>query len=371
VGSNPTLGTNADRPPARPPSVNGRMKISSTPFGTTPTVEEVQIFSLTNTQGVELKIINYGGIIVAINVPDRNGKSGDIVLGHDSLEGYLHRSRYFGALVGRYANRIAHGRFALNEDTYELATNNGPNHLHGGLRGFDKVVWNAGASDNDGLRLTYFSRDGEEGYPGNLSVTVTYSLTDANELRIEYSATTDQDTIINLSNHSYFNLATTGTVLDHEVTIQADAFTPIDKTLIPTGELRAVAGTPMDFNAPTKIGARIEADDEQLRNAGGYDHNFVFRAGDEDLRAVAEVHESQTGRVLTVATTQPGMQFYSGNFLNGSIVGKNGRAYIKHSGFCLETQHFPDSPNHPNFPSTVLRPGEQYHHVTIFKFSVR
>ena len=334
------------------------------------TGEAVQIFSLSNRHCVEVKIINYGGIIVALNVPDRDGKMGDIALGHDSVEGYVNRSRYFGALVGRYANRIAHGTFRLNGTEYKLATNNGPNHLHGGVRGFDKVVWNAEAND-DALRLTYLSRDGEEGYPGNLSVDVTYSLTDENELRIEYFATTDKDTIINLTNHSYFNLATTGTVLDHELKIHADAFTPIDETLIPTGELRAVAGTPMDFNSATAIGARIDADAEQLRNASGYDHNFVLRQTEERLRIVAEVYEPETGRVLTVSTTQPGLQFYSGNFLNGSIIGKNDHAYSKHSGFCLETQHFPDSPNHPNFPSTLLRPSEQYHHVTVFRFSVR
>lgn len=335
-----------------------------------PTGDEVQIFTLSNDHGVAVKIINYGGIIVAVNVPDRDGKLGDVVLGHDSLEGYLDRSRYFGALVGRYANRIARGRFHLNGIEYQLATNNGPNHLHGGLRGFDKVVWNAAAND-DALQLTYLSRDGEEGYPGKVSVMVNYSLTDANELRIEYFATTDKDTIINLTNHSYFNLAGTGTVLDHQVTIHANAFTPVDETLIPTGELRAVAGTPMDFNLLTKIGARINIDDEQLRNAGGYDHNFVLHTSEKELTTGAEVYEPETGRVLTVSTTQPGLQFYSGNFLNGSIVGKNGRAYKKHSGFCLETQHFPDSPNHPNFPSTILRPGEQYHHLTVFKFSVR
>ena len=346
------------------------MKIASKKFGVMPTGEEVQIFTLSNDHGVAVRIINYGGIIVAVNAPDRDGKLGDVVLGHDLLEGYLNRSRYFGALVGRYANRIARGRFHLNGVEYQLASNNGPNHLHGGQRGFDKVVWHATAND-DALQLTYLSRDGEEGYPGNVNVMVNYCLTDANELRIEYFASTDQDTIINLTNHSYFNLATTGTVLDHEVTIHADAFTPIDETLIPTGELRTVAGTPMDFNSPTTIGARIKVDDQQLRNAGGYDHNFVLHTSDEKLRTVAEVYEPETGRVLTVSTTQPGLQFYSGNFLNGSIVGKNGRAYIKHSGFCLETQHFPDSPNHPNFPSTVLRPGEQYHHVTVFKFSVR
>jgi len=346
------------------------MKISSAPFGVTPTGEEVQIFSLSNHHGVEVKIINYGGIIVAINVPDRNGKIDDVVLGHESLDGYLNRSRYFGALCGRYANRIAHGTFRLHDVDYKLATNNGPNHLHGGLRGFDKVVWTADAKA-DVLQLTYASRDSEEGYPGNLSVRVNYSLTDENELRIEYFATTDKDTIINLTNHSYFNLAATGTVLDHQLTIHADAFTAVDNALIPTGELRAVAGTPMDFNSATPIGARIEVNHEQLRRAGGYDHNFVLHTGEAKLRTVTEVYEPATGRVLMVSTTQPGMQFYSGNFLDGTIVGKNGRAYIKHSGFCLETQHFPDSPNHPNFPSTVLRPGEQYHQVTVFKFSIR
>jgi len=335
-----------------------------------PSREEIHIFTLSNNQGFEASIINYGGIIVALNVPDRSGKIDDMVLGHDSLEGYLNRSRYFGALVGRYANRIAHGQFRLNGVEYKLPTNNGTNHLHGGLRGFDKVVWNASAN-TDALQLTYISRDGEEGYPGTLTVIVNYSLTDANELRIEYFATTDKETIINLTNHSYFNLAGAGTVLDHTVTIHAEAFTPIDDTLIPTGELRAVAGTPMDFNSATAIGARINADDEQLRNAGGYDHNFVLRNGDQKLRVAAEVYEPGSGRLLRVSTTQPGMQFYSGNFLDGSIVGKNGRAYGKHSGFCLETQHFPDSPNHSNFPSTVLRPREQYHHVTVFKFSVR
>ena len=334
-----------------------------------PTGEEVQLFSLSNDQGVEIEITNYGGIIVAVNVPDRDGKTDDVVLGHDSLEGYVNHSRYFGAMVGRYANRIAQGRFHLNGVEYKLATNNGPNHLHGGLRGFDKVIWNADPRE-DSLHLNYLSRDGEEGYPGNLRVNISYLLTDANELRIEYSATTDKDTIINLTNHSYFNLAGTGTVLDHTVTIHADAFTPVDATLIPTGELHAVAGTPLDFNSATTIGARINADNEQLRNAGGYDHNFVLRPGVEKLRTVAEVYDPESGRVLAVSTTQPGMQFYSGNFLNGTITGKKSRAYIKHSGFCLETQHFPDSPNHANFPSTVLRPDVHYHHVTVFRFSV-
>jgi aldose 1-epimerase len=344
------------------------MKISNERFGITPAGENVEIFSLSNEMGMEIRITNYGGIITAINVPDRSGRVGDVVLGHDSLEGYLNRSRYFGALIGRYANRIARGRFVLNGCEYQLATNNGPNHLHGGLKGFDKVVW-AVSQVRDALQLSYSSKDGEEGYPGNVRATVSYSLTEANELRIQYLATTDADTIINLTNHSYFNLAGGGTVLGHEVTINADAFTPVDKTLIPTGEIRAVEHTPMDFTAATAIGARIDDDDEQLRNCGGYDHNFVLQPSSGTLRTAATVYDPKTGRILEVSTTQPGLQFYSGNFLDGSIIGKEGRAYVKRSGCCFETQHFPDSPNHPNFPSTVLRPGEQYQHTTVFKFS--
>jgi len=349
------------------------MKITSDHFAVTPEGDEVQLFSLSNDQGMEVRITNYGGIITAINVPDRDGKLGDVVLGHETLEGYLNRSRYFGALIGRYANRIGHGRFCLHGKTYLLARNNGENHLHGGLNGFDKVVWSAqdiSASDVVGLELTYLSKNGEEGYPGNLKATVTYVLTSGNELRIEYFATTDQDTIVNLTNHSYFNLAGSGTVLDHQLTINAEAFTPIDKGLIPTGEIRSVKDTPLDFTAPTAIGARMKNHDEQLCFAGGYDHNFVLLPGDEMFRTAARMYEPTTGRVLKVSTTQPGMQFYSGNFLNGTIAGKGGRVYIKHSGCCFETQHFPDSPNHPNFPSTILKPGEEYRHTTVFKFSV-
>lgn len=345
------------------------MKITSEAYGLTASGVQVLIFSLSNNQRIEAKIINYGGIIAALNVPDRNGRLDDVVLGHDSLEGYLKRSRYFGALIGRHANRIARGRFNLNGADYHLATNNGPNHLHGGLIGFDKVVWTAEEIE-DALQLTYVSKDCEEGYPGTVRAKVNYSVTEANELRIEYFATSDRDTIINLTNHSYFNLAGIGNVLNHELTINADAFTPVDKVLIPTGEIRSVKDTPMDFTAATAIGARIDHDDEQLQNAGGYDHNFVLRQPGGTLRGVATLYEPQTGRMLEVSTTQPGMQFYSGNFLDGSIVGKQGRVYPKHSGCCLETQHFPDSPNHPNFPSTLLRPGEHYQHTTVFKFSV-
>lgn len=330
---------------------------------------EVRIFSLANDQGMEIRIINYGGIISSIKVPDRDGKLDDVVLGHDSLEGYLHRSRYFGALIGRFANRIARGRFTLNGVEHQLAINNGQNHLHGGVRGFDKVLWSAHEFD-DGVQLTYLSKDGEEDYPGSVNATVTYRVNDANELRIDYYATTDRDTIINLTNHSYFNLAGRGTILNHELQIEADAFTPIDETLIPTGEIRNVKETPMDFTSPTAIGARICTIDDQLRFAGGYDHNFVLRGDEGAMRTAARVYEPQTGRVMEVFTTQPGLQFYSGNFLDGTLVGKSGRAYTKNSGCCFEPQHFPDSPNQPNFPSTVLRPGEKYHHTTIYRFLV-
>ncbi|HYX27871.1 MAG TPA: aldose epimerase family protein [Pyrinomonadaceae bacterium] len=345
------------------------MKITSEQFGVMPDGARVQLFTLSNDQGMIVRIINYGGIITQLHVPDRNGDMADVVLGHETLEGYLDRSRYFGALIGRYANRIAHGRFDLDGVEYQLAINNGHNHLHGGFRGFDKVVWQTNKTE-DGLQLTYFSKDGEENYPGNLEAKVTYSLTETNELRIEYRAATDRATIVNLTNHSYFNLAGSGTILGHELTIDADAFTPVDDRLIPTGEIKAVAGTPMDFTSARPIGSRINDCFDQLQMAGGgYDHNFVLRTASGTLRHIATAREPASGRVLRIATTEPGVQFYSGNFLDGSIVGKYGIAYRKHSGFCLETQHFPDSPNHPNFPTTVLRPGEEYRHTTILKFS--
>ena len=344
------------------------MTITSERFGVTPAGEEVHLFSLDNEQGMSVEIINYGGIITSIRVPDRKGNLADVVLGHDTLEGYLNRSRYFGALIGRFANRIARGRFTLNDVEYQLAINNGQNHLHGGVRGFDKVLWEAQVID-EGVELNYLSKDSDEDYPGNLNAIVTYRLNDANELRLDYDATTDRDTIINLTNHSYFNLAGGGGILDHELQIEANAFTPIDETLIPTGEIRNVKGTPMDFTSPTAIGARIGNDDDQLRFAGGYDHNFVLRSDRGTLRTAARVYEPQTGRVMELFTTQPGLQFYSGNFLDGTLVGKSGRAYTKNSGCCFETQHFPDSPNQPHFPSTVLRPGEKYHHTTIYRFS--
>jgi aldose 1-epimerase len=349
------------------------VKITREQFGMTPDREAIHLFSLANDRGMEVKIINYGGIITSINVPDREGKVSDVVLGHETLEGYLYRSRYFGALIGRYANRIARARFSLNGNTYPLARNNGANHLHGGRKGFDKVIWRAKeveGSEVAGLELNYFSPDGEEGYPGNLQVRVTYTFTKRGELRMEYFASTDKETIVNLTNHSYFNLAGAGTVLDHELTINADAFTPVDDGLIPTGEIRNVKSTPMDFTLPMPIGTRIHESYEQLVLAGGYDHNFVLRTDTESLKSAARLYEPESGRILEVLTTQPGMQFYSGNFLDGVMVGKGGRAYAKHSGCCFETQHFPDSPNQPSFPSTILKPGEPYHHTTVFKFSV-
>jgi len=343
--------------------------INREPFGITAEHEEVKIFSVANDAGMEVKITNFGAILTHIRVPDRRGKIDDVVHGHDTLDGYLNRSRYFGAVIGRYANRIARGRFVLNGVEYSLAINNGANHLHGGLRGFDKVVWEAREID-DGIQLSYLSRDGEESYPGNLCARVAYSLTEASELRVEYFATTDKDTIINLTNHSYFNLAGGGTILDHEVMINADAFTPVDETLIPTGEIREVQGTPMDFTRATAIGACIDSEHEQLRIAGGYDHNFVLRGELGEMRAAATLYDPKSRRVMEVSTTQPGMQFYSGNFLDGTLVGKGGRRYLKHSACCFEPQHFPDSPNHPGFPSTVLKPGEEYRQTTVFRFSV-
>lgn len=349
------------------------MKFTRRVFSALPDDEAVEMFSIENRARVRVDVINYGGIIKSIRVPDRNGKMDDVVLGYDTLEEYLNGSSYFGAIVGRYANRIAHGRFTLNGKTYSLARNDGENHLHGGVRGFDKVIWAATEirdRDGAGVQLSYLSADGEEGYPGNLRATVAYILTESNELRIDYRAATDRDTIVNLTNHSYFNLAGNGTILDHELIIDADAFTPIREGVIPTGEIRNVAGTPMDFRAATKIGARLNARDEQLAIGCGYDHNFVLQADDAVMKRAARVHDPASARVLEVFTSQPGLQFYSANFLNGSDVGKEGRAYQKHSGFCLETQHFPDSPNHPSFPSTVLRAGAEYRHRTIFKFSV-
>jgi len=352
---------------------SGSTKKSS--FGKGPDGEQVDLYTLSNKNGVEAGISTYGGVVVSLKVPDRTGKVGDVVLGYDSVDGYVNDKSYFGAIIGRYGNRIGHAQFTLDGKAYTLAKNNGENTLHGGLKGFNKAVWAAKeipAKDGQALELTYLSKDGEEGFPGNLSVRVVYTLTDSNELKIDYSATTDKETIVNLTNHSYFNLAGPGSgdILGHVLMIEADKFTPVDAGLIPTGELRDVSGTPFDFRKPTAIGARIDANDEQIKLGGGYDHNFVLRrkAG-EAISLAARVVEAKTGRVLEVWTTEPGVQFYTGNFLDGSVHGKGGISYTKRSAFCLETQHFPDSPNQPKFPSTELKPGERYHTMTIYKFS--
>jgi len=347
--------------------------IQTAPFGTTPDGTAVSLYTLTNANGVQARISDLGGAIVALFVPDRDGQLEDVVLGWDDVAGYVAASNYFGILVGRYANRIAQGRFTLNGTTYTLAINNGPNALHGGPGGFHGVVWQAEpATDAPKLTLRYTSPDGEEGYPGNLAAEVTYTLTDDNALRIDYTATTDADTVINLTNHSYFNLngAGNGDILDHEIQIFADRITPVDETLIPTGELQPVDGTPFDLRTPTAIGAGIDADDPQIAYGGGYDHNFVLNA-DGSLVPAARVYAPKTGRVLETLTTEPGVQFYSGNFLTGSDIGKGGKAYVRRGGFCLETQHFPDSPNQPTFPTTVLKPGETYRQTTVYRFSVQ
>lgn len=346
------------------------MPVTIDSFGATPDGQAVERYTLSNNNGVQVQIITYGGIITSLLTPDREGRVDDIVLGFDDLAGYLGRHPYFGALVGRFANRIAGGRFTLDGVEYVLAQNNGPNHLHGGLVGFDKKVWSASPTpEGDGVILQYVSPDGEEGYPGTLTVQVIYTLNEENELGIDYQATTDKPTILNLTNHSYFNLAGQGDILDHVVFLDADAYTPVDATQIPTGEVRPVTGSPFDFRQPTAIGARIHEDDPQLRIGGGYDHNWIINGSPGALRLAARVTEPTTGRVLEVRTTQPGVQFYTSNSL-ADTRGKGGQLYRRHSALCLETQHFPDSPNQPHFPSTVLRPGERFHEVTVFRFGV-
>ena len=341
-------------------------------FGKTPDGTPVELYVLKNGQ-ITVKVMTYGAIITEIDTPDRNGKEGDVVLGFDSLEGYLGKHPYFGATVGRVANRIAKGKFTLNGQEYTLAVNDGPNTLHGGLKGFDKVIWKAepiSRPDGPSIKLTRRSPDGEEGYPGNLDVSVQFTVTEQNELKIEYTATTDKATPINLSNHSYFNLAgrTTEPVLGHELMLAADHYTPVDETLIPTGEIAPVAGTPLDFTKPTDIGARIK---ELKGEPTGYDHNFVLNSGGKSLALAVRVYEPKTGRVMELSTTEPGVQFYTGNFLDGTITGKDGIAYRKHHAFCLEAQHYPDSIHHANFPSAVLEPGKTYTQTTVYKFSAR
>jgi aldose 1-epimerase len=349
--------------------------IEKTAFGTLADGSAVELYTLSNGRNMSVGILTYGGVVQAINVPDRNGTLANVALGFASLDGYLSRSPFFGPITGRYANRIAKGQFTLDGTAYELATNNGPNALHGGVSGFDKKLWAATeieGRESVGVVLTYTSPDGEEGFPGTLAAKVTYTVTEANELRIEYEATTDKTTIVNLTNHTYFNLAGegSGTILDHELMLNASAFTPVDETLIPTGEIAKVQGGPMDFTTPTRIGARIRDGDRQLVFGRGYDHNWVLdKPAPGALSLAARLAEPTTGRVMEVRTTEPGIQFYAGNFLDGSLIGAGGGMYRQSDGLCLETQHFPDSPNHDNFPSTVLRPGEVFRSTTVYAFS--
>ena len=338
-------------------------------WGKTPDGESVELYTLVNAKGSEARIITYGGILVSLKVPDRSGALGDVVTGLDNLAGYLTPAPYFGALIGRYGNRIGGARFYLNNVEYQLTKNEGGNQLHGGARGFDKRLWHAKLLSPRSLELSYVSRDGEEGYPGNLLVTVDYTLTDSNELRIDYSATTDKDTVVNLTHHSYFNLAGEGDILQHQLSISADRFTPVDRELIPTGELKSVAGTPFDFRTPKPIGRDLEQQDQQLIFGRGYDHNFVLNRSGSGLETVATVTEPKSGRVMQVLTTMPGLQFYSGNFLDGTLKGR-GQTYTRRSAFCLETQFYPDSPNKPSFPSPVLRPGTTFRSTTLYRFSV-
>jgi aldose 1-epimerase len=359
------------RPTPAPADVRGG-GVTRTPFGNLPDGAPVELFIITNARGLEVRAMTYGGTIVSLRVPDRQGRLDDIVLGYDTAAEYARsNSPYFGAIVGRYGNRIAKGQFTLDGVLYKLATNNGPNHLHGGVKGFDKVLWR-GEPQQDGVAFSYSSADREEGYPGTLTARVSYRLTERNELTIEYEATTDRATVVNLTQHSYFNLAGQGTrdILEHRLQLDADRYTPVDATLIPTGEIAPSAGTPFDFRQPTPIGERINADHPQVKIGGGYDHNFVLPAAPDGIRHAARVVEPSTGRTLDVATSEPGLQFYSGNFLDGTITGKQGRVYHKRYGFCLETQHFPDSPNRPTFPSTVLRPGDTYRSKTVFTFGI-
>lgn len=347
--------------------------VTQKPWGKTTDGKVVSLYTLTNAQGAEARITNYGGILVSLKVPDRRGRMGDIVLGYDTVGGYIKSSPYFGALIGRYGNRIAKGKFTLDGKKYTLATNNAPNHLHGGKVGFDKRVWTAtphsGASPS--LSLSLVSPDGQEGYPGTLTAHVTYTLTDDNALMITYAATTDKETVLNLTHHSYFNLngAGNGDILSHRLMINADRFTPIDKTSIPLGPLRNVAGTPFDFRTPHAIGSRINQHETQLLNGKGYDHNFVLNGRIGTLRPAAQAYSPKSGRVMTVFTTEPGVQLYTGNFLDGKNIGKGGKVYKQHYAFCLETQHFPDSPNERSYPTTVLKPGQTYRQKTVYVFT--
>lgn len=356
-------------------AVEGKTNVRKELFGNLPDGTPIDVYTLSEGP-IEARVTNYGGYLVSLKVPDRNGKSEDIVLGFDNLDGYVNNNThkgtaYLGPIVGRYANRIANGTFTLDGKQYSLAVNNGPNALHGGIYGFHRMVWK-GELVPEGVKLTYLSKDGEEGYPGNLTVVVCYTL-HKGALTIDYSATTDKDTILNLTNHSYFNLKGQGKggILDHKLTLHASQFTWADANLVPTGEIKPVEGTPLDFRKSTRIGERIDADYEQLRLAGGYDQNWVLDSGGRKLAEAAEVYEPTAGRVMRVLTDQPGVQLYTGNFFDGTITGKGGIVYQRHYGLCLETQHFPDSPHHPNFPTTELKPGQRFHRVTVFSFSTR
>jgi aldose 1-epimerase len=358
-----------------PPPAAAPQSVTRAPFGADAEGKSVETFTLRNAAGIEMRVISLGGIITHLSTPDRTGATADIVLGFDTIDGYLKDSPYFGAIIGRYGNRIGKAAFTIDGTAYPLAANNGVNHLHGGVKGFDKYVWHAEPSVSaDGQRVVFTrtSPDGEEGYPGNLTTKITYTLNDRNELVIEYEATTDKPTHVNLTHHSYFNLAghNSGDILGHELMIDADRYTPVDDTLIPTGELATVEGTPFDFRQSTPIGARInQAGDAQLTFGKGYDHNWVVNGS--GFRRVARAYDPKSGRTLEVATTEPGLQFYSGNFLDGTLTGKGGTVYAHRSGFCLETQHFPDTPNKPDFPTTLLKPGETYRTRTVYTFGVQ
>lgn len=356
-------------------TIAAKTQVNQASGGKLPNGAAVEIYTLKDEK-LEVQVMTYGGEVISLKAPDRNGKMADVVLGFDDPSGYYGNSNskaaaFFGPIVGRYANRIAHARFFLDGKEYTLTKNNGNNSIHGGPGGFHNRMWQS-KTISDGVELTYLSKDGEEGYPGDLSVTVRYTLT-GGDLKIEYSATTDKPTVLNLTNHSYFNLSGqgNGTILQEQLQLNASRFTPVDSTLIPTGELKSVAGTPFDFLKPHAVGERINADDEQIRLGHGYDHNFVIDGGGKELTQAAEVYDPASGRVLQVLTTEPGVQFYTSNFLDSSIKGKQGIAYPRNGALCLETQHFPDSPNHPAFPTTVLRPGSQFHSVTVYRFSVR
>jgi aldose 1-epimerase len=361
--------------PSTEPIAKDSSSVTVSHYGELADGTPMSLYTLTNRNGMTMKVINYGGIITSLTMPDKNGNYGDIVLGYDSVENYVASSPFFGALIGRYGNRIAKGKFSLDGKTYTLATNNGENHLHGGNKGFDKVIWNieeARVPQGAAVKLSYQSKDGEEGYPGNLNVEVLYTLTDANELQLDYKATTDKKTIVNLTQHTYFNLAGNGhDILSHQLVLNADKFLPVDKTLIPTGELKDVANTPFDFRKPVTIGARIGDKNEQLKFGNGYDHCWALNKGPDSLSHAATLYDSISGREVMVFTTEPGIQFYSGNFLDGSLTGKENTVYNFRTGLCLETQHYPDSPNRKEFPSVVLSPGETYKSQTIYKFAVK